>query len=45
MNELSNNVLLINSMIFFFLNAIFALIFLNLFFQYKLKPALVKVLD
>ena len=38
MNELSDNLLLINSVVFFLLNVIFAIIFLHLFFNYKLKP-------
>ena len=45
MNELSNNVLLINSLIFITFNVIFALAFLHLFFNYKLKPAFIKIFD
>ena len=43
MNELSDNLLLINSVVFFLLNVIFAIIFLHLFFNYKLKPTFIKI--
>ena len=45
MNELSDNILLINSVIFYLLNAFLAIIFLNLLYQYKLKPTFIKIIN
>ena len=45
MNELSDNILLINSVIFYLLNAFLAIIFLNLLYQYKLKPTFIKIVN
>ena len=45
MNELSNNILLINSVIFYLLNAFLAIIFLNFLYQYKLKPTFIKIVN